>query len=362
MRNETSGSPLYTVPSGIQTRWASPENPQAAKGAGGHANAGRKGAPCFPLAPGECKVLAEQASGSGTIRRIWSTLNDRSPEMLRGLRLDFYWDGCGSPAVSVPFGDFFGVGRGHTAAFECEFFSSPEGRSFNCYIPMPYRSGMKVTVTNTGEKQLNMFFYDIDYTVGDAHGEDVLYFHAHYAHLPATLLRQDYEILPKVSGIGRFLGTNVGVKADQERYFNVWWGEGEFKLFVDGDSDYPTLCGTGTEDYIGTGWELGTYSHRYQGCTVADHERMEFCFYRYHVPDPVYFHQDIRVTAQQIGTTSPEQRAQFRQAGTVLRCTGAEERYFDYVDEAKQQLWENFERSDDWSSCAYFYLNRPERG
>ncbi|MBO7742997.1 DUF2961 domain-containing protein [Paenibacillus sp. MWE-103] len=362
MRNELGGYPLYAVPPGVETRWASPENPGAAKSGGGTSNGGRKGAPCFPLAPGECKVLAEQASGSGTIRRIWSTLSDRSPEMLRALRLDFYWDGCDVPAVSAPFGDFFGIAGGRTAAFESDLFSSPEGRSFNCFVPMPYRRGMKMTVTNGGDKALNMFFYDIDFTVGDAHGDNVLYFHAHFGHQPATALRQDYEILPRVSGTGRFLGANVGVKADRERYFDVWWGEGEFKLYVDGDDAWPTLCGTGTEDYIGTAWELGTYHHRFQGCTFADHERMEFCFYRYHVPDPVYFHRDIRVTAQQMGTASPEQRERFRQAGTVLLCAGPDERYFDYEDEAKARQWENFERSDDWRSCAYFYLNRPEHG
>src|SRR5512144_62241 len=97
---------FYTLPDNIETRWASPENPTGEKGQAGKANGGRKGSPSFPLAAGEHRVLAEASGTSGTVRRIWATINDLSPIMLRGLRLDFYWDGASAPAVSVPFGDF----------------------------------------------------------------------------------------------------------------------------------------------------------------------------------------------------------------------------------------------------------------
>src|SRR4029079_5990915 len=108
--------------------------------------------------------------------------------------------------------------------------------------------------------------------------------HAHFRRENPTTLQQDYELLPLVRGKGRFLGVNVGVQADKERYGTTWWGEGEVKVYLDGDTDLPTLCGTGTEDYIGTAWGQGRFAHLYQGCPVADGEAMAYCFYRYHIP------------------------------------------------------------------------------
>jgi len=135
---------LFLMPKNIQTRWASPENWDGAKGAAGQANQGRKGSACFPLKAGEQKILAHAENTSGTIRRIWMTINDRSPRMLRGLRLDMTWDGADRPAVSAPLGDFFGQGLGRCVAFQSALFSNPEGRSFNCCVPMPFRTGMKI--------------------------------------------------------------------------------------------------------------------------------------------------------------------------------------------------------------------------
>ena len=166
---------LFVMPQKIQTRWASPENWDGAKGAAGQVNNGRKGSACFPLKTGEHKVLAHAENTSGTIRRIWITINDRSPQMLRGLRLDMYWDGADRPAVSAPLGDFFGQGLGRCATFQSALFSNPEGRSFNCCVPMPFRTGMKIVVTNESGADLAMFFYDVNYTLGDEHGPDTLY-------------------------------------------------------------------------------------------------------------------------------------------------------------------------------------------
>lgn len=144
----SSEGPLYVVPDGVETRWASPENPKGEKGKAGQANAGRKGRPCLPLKPRERVVLAEARRTSGTVRRIWMTIGDRSPRMLRGLRLDCYWDGAKRPAVSAPLGDFFGTGLGRMAKFQSALFTSPEGRSFNSFVPMPFRTGMKIVLTN----------------------------------------------------------------------------------------------------------------------------------------------------------------------------------------------------------------------
>jgi hypothetical protein len=210
-----SGQDLYTFPEGVETRWASPENPKGEKGRAAETEGGRKGSPSFPMKAGEQRVLAAVTGVSGTVRRIWLTISERSPLLLRGLRVDFYWDGAAQPAISAPLGDFFGLGLGQMAPLSSALFSSPEGRSFNCYLPMPFKSGMKIVVTNETSKDLTHFFYDIDYTVGDRHGPDVLYLHAYYRRENPTRMRQDYEILPKVEGQGRFLGANLGVIALQ---------------------------------------------------------------------------------------------------------------------------------------------------
>ncbi len=183
------------------------------------------------------------------------------------------------PAVSAPLGDFSGQGLGRCVAFQAALFSNPEGRSFNCCVPMPFRTGMKIAVTNESGADLGSFFYDVNYTLGDEHGPDTLYLHAHWRRERPTTLKRDYAFLPKVTGRGRFLGVNVGVIADKATYFNSWWGEGECKVYLDGDEALPTLCGTGTEDYIGTAWGQGQYAHLYQGCHIADHQNMQFAFY-----------------------------------------------------------------------------------
>ena len=167
-------------------------------------------------------------------------------------------------------------------------------------------------------------------------------------------MQQDFEILPKVGGVGRYLGVNVGVIADKERYFKSWWGEGEVKVYLDGDTEHPTLSGTGTEDYIGTAYGQGQYSNLYQGCHLADEEKMRYGFYRLHVPDPVYFHKEARVTIQQIGYAPASQA--FDRAAAPVYAAGA-----GLVERPKKTNG-LFERQDDWSSCVYFYLDKPENG
>lgn len=356
-----TGKELYHLPENIQTRWASAENLHAAKGAGGQAGKGRKGSPCHGLKAGESFVMAH-AEGCGTVRRIWVTIDNRTPEMLRGIKIEMFWDGEVKPAVQAPLADFFCTALGRNTAFENIWFSNPEGRSFNCRIPMPFKKSMKIMVTNETDKDLGMFFYDVNYTLGEEHGPNVPYFHAHYRRENPTSLLQDYEILPRIEGRGRFLGCNIGVISNMEDYGRSWWGEGEVKMYVDGDTEYPTLCGTGTEDYIGTGWGQGQYSHLYQGCHIADHDRMEFCFYRLHDPDPVYFYHDIRITIQQIGNFSDVDMIKFMEEKgiTEIPVPGYGNPTIQ-IDELRAKKWNthNFERHDDWSSTAYFYLDKP---
>jgi len=234
-------------------------------------------------------------------------------------------------------------------------------------IPMPFRKGMKIVLTNESGVDLRQIYYTIEYTIGDLHGPDMLYFHACWRRENPTTLRKDYEILPRIQGIGRFLGVNAGVIPDNEEYLNHWWGEGEVKFYIDGDSRHPTLAGTGTEDYVGSGWGFGSQCHRFQGCTINDPKAGQFCFYRFHTECPVYFRRDIRVTFQQIGCWGPGGRTQFLAAGRTIYSAGAEMKPVDFRAPVKEELTDPFERneyglferSDDWSSCAYFYLDSP---
>lgn len=310
--------------------------------------------------------------GSGTVCRIWMTINDRSPEMLRGLKVEMFWDGASSPAVSVPFGDFFGVGLGRTTDFDCAFFSNPESRSFNCYIPMPFRTGARIVVTNESGRDLNHLFYDIDVLTDVSHPANALYFHAVWRRESPNELGKEFEILPHVVGNGRFLGCNIGVIAD-ERYETSWWGEGEVKIRFAGE-DGVTLCGTGTEDYIGTGWGQGRYVHRTQGCSIADKERRHWAFYRYHVDDPVYFDGGCQVGIQTIGGSGTAQVIAFQQKGVPVIPTTIDSpetmmvplmvlpQPVDLSTAGPAESWTNFWRQDDWSAVAYFYLDSAENG
>ena len=363
---------LYRLPDKAHTRWSSFENPSAEKGRGGMSNKGAKGRAFEALHAGETKVLLD-VQGCGTVNRIWATVSKRDPVSLRSLRIEMFWDNAATPAVSVPFGDFFCHVHGYMSAFENDLFSSPESRSFNCCIPMPFRTAARITVTNDSDEDISHIFYDVNFVLTESHEKDVLYFHAHWRRERRTTPGIDFEILPRIEGSGRFLGTHVGVITDPK---NIgWWGEGEFKAYLDGDTEYPTLAGTGTEDYIGTGWGQGVYSHRFQGCLLADGEKGMYSFYRYHVPDPVYFHSDCRITMQQIGGTGKKEViAQMKKGVPIIPVSidgGGGDKFVrlldmdpvpDLGDESLPDGWTNHYRSDDWSAVAFFYLDSPENG
>ena len=357
-------TPLFHLPRNTKTRWASAENYDALPGQSAKANFGRKGSACRgDVKPGESFVMAH-AEGAGTVRRIWVTISDRSFELLRGLTLRAYWDGEEKPAIEAPLGDFFGLALGRTPRFESAWFDNPEGRSFNCRLPMPFRKGFKMTMTNESPKRFDMFFYDVNFTLGEEHGPDTGYLHSFFNHENPTTLRQDYTILPKVEGRGRFLGCNQGVIANVATYGPSWWGEGEVKMYLDGDTDYPTLCGTGTEDYIATAWGLGEYSHLWHGCPVCDHPRAEYCFYRLHGPDPVYFQEHMRVVIQQLGCPDREATIKHMKESGIHEWVAGGDGTGRYTLESIEQGGPLglFERDDDWCSTAYFYLDKPASG
>jgi hypothetical protein len=352
----------------LEPRWNSFENPTSGKGTGAMENKGAKGHPYDILKVGESKVLLD-FQGMGIITRMWFTIQDRSPQMLRSLKIEMFWDGEVKPAVSAPFGDFFGNGLGRMVAHQNELFANPEGRSFNCFIPMPFKTAAKVVVTNEGSTDLNMLFYDINFVQIKEWNDENLYFHCFWNRDTATTPGVDYTILPKTEGKGRFLGVNFGVIGNPV-YQKSWWGEGEVKMYVDGDGEFPTLAGTGTEDYIGTAWGQGAYINRYTGCLVADTEKDQWTFYRYHIPDPIMFKTDLRVDIQAMGGNMKEKVIELLDKGVLLiPVTIQNEKSFIRLMDSIQPVnlkaegmidgWTNFYRSDDWSSTAFFYLDKP---
>ena len=361
-------SAVYQMPkTEIKTRWYTFENKNAEKGAGGKAKFGRKGAPNTPIKAGESVVLAD-IQESGTIRRMWMVLWKPYAPALRGLKLEMYWDGAEKPAVQVPFGDFFCQSMGKLSSFENIFFSSPEGRSFNCFIPMPFRNGAKIVLTNESDED-NYVFYEINCTLSDKHDEDMLYFHSYWRRENFTKLREDMTILPKVEGKGRFLGCHIGVRQNPATD-NFWWGEGEFKAYIDGDDEYPTLCGTGTEDYIGAGYGQGLFDHLYQGNHYLSESgkggvffKDQHGYYRFHVPDPIYFYKDIRVEIQVMGGGSFDKFLECMDKDPNLRFmkTGEGNEYYTREElQANPKGETTVERVDDHCATAYWYMDKPE--
>ncbi len=362
-------SDLYRYRAGERTHWASPENRQAAKGSGGLENKGGKGHAWDEIPAGTSYVLAD-IKGAGTIDRMWMTIDDRSPEVLRGLKLEIHWDGAATPAVSVPLGDFFLHGVGEMVPMDTALFSSGEGRSFVSYVPMPFRKSARLVLTNESGKKVNLF-YDVDYRSVAAQPADALYFHASWRRERATRVGEDFRILPRIEGRGRFLGASIAVLSNPA-YEKSWWGEGEVKVRLDGDRDHATLVGTGTEDYIGTAWGQGAYVHRFQGAPVSAWDNGgRWSFYRFHIPDPGWFHRDIEGSIQQMGGAPKADVIRFQKAGVPLipvsvdvgNRTGGFASLLTsgkpLTDPSLPDGWTNFYRSDDVAAVAYFYLDRP---
>ncbi len=186
----------------VSTRWSTPENPNGQPSAGARENGGAKGRAFVSLPAGHTHTLLE-TTGSGRVTRLWLTVMDRSPAMLRALRLEMFWDGESTPAVAVPLGDFFGANLGRTAPFHSALLANPEGRSFVCEIPMPFRKGAKIQITNDGAKDLSHLFYDVDFLTDSGWENSTLYFHAVWRRENPTALGRDFEILPNVRGKGR---------------------------------------------------------------------------------------------------------------------------------------------------------------
>jgi Protein of unknown function (DUF2961) len=354
--SRASTQELFEIPKGVETRWYSFENPTGTPGAGGKSQEGRKGAASRAVQPGETVTLAAVA-GPGVVRRIWLTVPGQV-ETLRGFVVRAYWDDQDWPSVDAPLQDFFGLPFARQVPFQSALFSNPEGRSFNSVVPMPFRKRARLTITNESLKEA-LLFYDVDVTVGDALPADLAYFHARYRRENPTVPKRDFEILPRVEGRGRYLGANVGVRTALHRR-PLWFGEGELKIYVDGDREWPTLVGTGTEDLVGSAWGLGRFDHLYQGAPLTGEKDGVWGFYRYHIPDPVYFQKAVRVALQQIagGTVSDLRKLPAADRPELVRS----HQRFDpsaYAKPEDEGSWENFETPQDVCATAYWYQTLP---
>jgi hypothetical protein len=305
--------------SSAQTRSITPENPTGAKGAGGMAETGTMSGPSrdlgrgwkinpwIPIQPGETATLAD-VEGAGAIQHIWMTLTPR----WRSCILRIHWDDQEAPSVECPVSDFFAMGWNEYAPLSSLAVCVNPGSAFNCYWPMPFRQRCRITLENRGDKA-KILFYQVDYALGDV-PDDAAYFHAQFRRSNPVAYAEPYTLLDGVRGCGHYAGTYLAWGSNS----TGWWGEGEVKFYLDGDGEFPTLCGTGTEDYFCGSYNFENQStHEYEPyCTpyAGLHQvirpdglyrsQQRFGMYRWHIPDPVRFQEDVRVTVQALGWRS----------------------------------------------------------
>jgi D-arabinan exo alpha-(1,3)/(1,5)-arabinofuranosidase (non-reducing end) len=315
------------------SRSISPENFTGEKGKGGMAvdgpaarqardlGPGWKISPYVVIEPGGTFTLADIA-GEGAIQQIWMTI---SRGRLRHTILRIYWDDQAQPSVECPVGDFFASGWEEFAQVSSLAVCVNPGRGFNCYWEMPFRKRARVTLENRNEEAQTVY-YQINYTLTDV-PEDCAYFHAQFRRTNPVPFKQVHTLLDGVAGHGHYVGTYMAWGSNN----NGWWGEGEIKFFIDGDGEFPTICGTGTEDYFcgaynfdpRVPWQLANPgrsdgpSSRYLEFTTpyaglpqvirpdgVYRSQQRFGMYRWHIPDPVRFRSDLRVTMQALGWRS----------------------------------------------------------
>lgn len=310
--------------SNAKTRSISPENFSGEPGRGGMATEGTgaqaardlgtgwKISPSICIEPGETCALAD-IPGPGAIQHIWMTLTGHWRHSI----LRFYWDGSSAPSVECPAGDFFACGWNQYAQISSLAVCVNPGNAFNSYWVMPFQQHCKITLTNISEQQVYLY-YQITYSLAEV-PPDAAYFHAQFRRVNPLPYGEVYKILDGVQGQGHYVGTYLAWGVHN----TGWWGEGEIKFYIDGDDDYPTICGTGTEDYfcgsynfdpsipvIGFNKESRGYtlfSTPYSGLPqviVPDgryQSQMRFGMYRWHIPDPIRFEKNLRVTIQALG-------------------------------------------------------------
>jgi len=305
--------------SSAQTRSISPENFTGEKGKAGMATEGTgrncardlgqgwKVSPSVHIQAGQTFTMAD-IQGGGALQQIWLTPAGN----WRFSILRIYWDDQEQPSVECPVGDFFGMGWGKYAQLTSLPVCVNPGSAFNCYWEMPFRKRCRMTVTNLATEAMTLY-YQVNYTLTEVPA-DAAYFHAQFRRTNPLPYKQDYTLLDGVRGQGQYVGTYLAWGVNN----TGWWGEGEIKFFMDGDTAFPTICGTGTEDYF-----CGSYNfenretHQYQAFSTpyaglhqvirpdgVYQSQQRFGLYRWHIADPIRFRQDLRVTIQALGWRS----------------------------------------------------------
>jgi hypothetical protein len=270
------------------------------------------------IKPGATAVLAE-ITGPAAIHHLWVTI---SAEAFYGRKivLRMYWDGEKVPSVEAPIGDFFGVGHGlNRNLSSLPIADSSEGRARNCYWYMPFQKSARITVTNEGSREIPAFYYYVDYREMSWMGSDTPYFHAQYRQETPCEPGKNYLLLD-AEGRGHYVGCNLSVLQKAMG----WWGEGDDMIYVDGDTS-PTMQGTGSEDYFSDAWGMREGLNLFYGCPLQEEDFQagsKATVYRFHIPDPIPFKKSIRVTIEH-GHTN--------------------------------------DRSDDYSSTAYWYQVEPHK-
>jgi len=304
--------------SDAKSRSISPENFTGEKGRGGMAKLGEGSAsnaardlglgwkvnPFIKIAKGETFTLAE-IDGSGAIHHIWMTPTGN----WRFSILRIYWDDEKDPSVECPVGDFFGMGWGEYAPLQSLAVCVNPGSAFNCYWQMPFRKKCKITMQNIDEKEMSLY-YQIDYCLTEV-PKNASYFHAQFHRTNPLKYKDVYTIVDQIKGKGQYVGTYLAWQVNN----NGWWGEGEIKFFMDGDKEFPTICGTGTEDYFCGSYNFDRNGKYTEFCTPyaglhqvirpdgAYKSNQRFGLYRWHITDPIRFENDLKVTIQALGWT-----------------------------------------------------------
>jgi hypothetical protein len=334
---------------GHASRSATFENPTAAPSAGGTAFGGRKGAPNRLIEPGESVVLADVA-GPGRLTHLWMTIGGAGggarPVTLRGQRLEVFYDRRADPSVSVPAPDWFGAVHGVCASHASSVTAVNERRGFSSRVPMPFGGAFRLEYTNEAATPV-VLYYQADFLVGSAGA----YLHAAFRRENPTRPADDFELVSSgLVGPGRYLGATIGVRVLDRHH---WWGEGEVKVYLDGEST-PSICGTGTEDYLDSAWGLGEFSAPESGAPLvrgSDRSNQSLVSaYRWHLSDPIVFSDSVRVTVQQIGAALSLDE----NPPPGIEPTGPG---WQRVGPATFGL---FERADDWCATGFVYCATPQ--
>lgn len=316
---------LYRL-SDAKSRSISPENFTGEKGKGGMAttgtgaNASRDLGPTWKVSPSviikkKTTFTVAEIEGPGAIQHIWMTPTGN----WRYSIIRFYWDDEKTPSIEAPVGDFFCMGWGRFSQLTSLAVNVNPGSAFNCYWTMPFRKKCRITMENIDEQDM-VLYYQVDYTLTDVPA-DAGYLHAQFRRVNPLPYKTVFTILDSVRGKGQYVGTYMAYGAHN----NGWWGEGEIKFFMDGDTEYPTIAGTGTEDYFCGSYDFDTRKKNQYGVEEVNYTEFStpyaglhqvirgdghydiaqrFGMYRWHITDPIRFDKDLRITIQALGWRS----------------------------------------------------------